>query len=63
MTEDNNVSNSGDNLEDIVSFSDEVSFIIYSEEEDNQFIRSTITIEQSEGKDGYEEIQTRHWIE
>ena len=53
-----------DNIEDnIESYSDSVSFFIYDkdDEHDNSWIRSTVTIEQTEDDEGFEEIDPKLW--
>lgn len=45
----------------VISHDDELSFYIYDEGEDTQWIRSTITIEQREDDDGYEDLTPKDW--
>lgn len=44
-------------------FSDSVSYFVYDKDDEDQWIRSTITIEQREGEDGFEELESRDWTQ
>ena len=53
-----------DNIQDnIESYNDSVSFFIYDEDDDDndKWIRSTVTIEQTEDDEGFEEIDSKLW--
>lgn len=45
----------------VISHDDELSFYIFDENADNEWIRSTITIEQTEDEDGYEDLDPKDW--
>jgi hypothetical protein len=56
--------NPEDNIDDnIESYNDSVSFFIYDEDNNERWIRSTVTVEQTEDEDGYEEIDSKEWKE
>lgn len=44
-------------------FSDSISYFVYDKDDEDQWIRSTITIEQREGEDGFEELESRDWTQ